>query len=128
MTQKPKTKKTPGWAIALSIIVGIPMFAYFIYDTVQNSDSDNSSPVSSSMAYTMSKQFVEKNLKSPRTAKFAKLWDDGVEVQSAGANRWHVESWVDAQNSFGAMIRNHYSCDMIYVGDNTWRCRNLEFE
>lgn len=49
-------------------------------------------------------QFVEKRLKAPATAEF-----ENTATTQAG-DEWTVEGDVDAENGFGALIRNHYVC------------------
>lgn len=52
------------------------------------------------------KDVIKKVLKSPSTAKFP--WLDGWMVSRAD-DIYRVTGYVDAQNSFGAMIRSHFS-------------------
>lgn len=60
-------------------------------------------------AYLTSQEFIKNQLKAPSTAKFAKTWDDGVIMNySATSKEYTTVIWVDAQNSFGAMIRTHF--------------------
>jgi len=71
-----------------------------------------------SMAFVMSQDCVRSLLKAPRTAKFP--WSaDSVSYQGNG--RYYVVGHVDAENGFGAMLRNNYSVTMIYDGE-TWQC------
>jgi len=83
---------------------------------------------SKSMAYIMSQNFVEQQLKAPSTAKFAKYYEVESKMKIIATNKYYIISYVDAQNSFGAMIRNYYSCDMTDLGDGKWRCENLVIE
>ncbi|HEY0889326.1 MAG TPA: hypothetical protein VGE38_06935 [Nocardioides sp.] len=55
-------------------------------------------------AQDVCKQFVEKRLKAPSTADYQNT------TTTQDANQWTVEGDVDAENSFGAKIRNHYVC------------------
>lgn len=55
-------------------------------------------------AQDVCEQFVEKRLKAPATADFQNT------TTTSSGNRWTVEGDVDAENSFGAPIRNHYVC------------------
>lgn len=48
-------------------------------------------------------QLVEKNLKAPSTAKFLE-----TRVLASQGNRYLIFVAVDAQNGFGAMLRNRY--------------------
>jgi hypothetical protein len=36
-----------------------------------------------------------------------------------------VGSYVDAENSFGAMIRTHFVCELTYIGDGNYRLEDL---
>jgi hypothetical protein len=65
---------------------------------------------------------VKDRLKAPATADFP--WD-AVRTKELGSCRFQVEAYVDAQNSFGAMIRTRYSATMIYAND-TWRLDDLK--
>ena len=49
---------------------------------------------------------VQSYLKSPRSAKFCKHYE--ADVTYLGNNEYMVIGYVDAQNSFGAMIRNNF--------------------
>jgi hypothetical protein len=68
-------------------------------------------------ACVQSTHIVENNLKSPSSAKFP--WVCSAFRTPAGA--WSVHSYVDAQNSFGAMIRTNYIWTAEYNKDkNEW--------
>lgn len=55
--------------------------------------------------------FVEGRLKAPRSAKFDVSAMGAEPVDSLTWNAWGA---VDAQNSFGAMIRSQYTCRVRY--------------
>ncbi len=57
-------------------------------------------------AIVIAEKTVKKDLKSPSTAKFCKSSEYTV---TRSGNTWIVEGWVDAQNSFGATIRNNFT-------------------
>lgn len=59
-------------------------------------------------ALTYCQQEVKKKLKAPGTAKFS--WTAANDLSSLGGGRYKVESWVDAQNSFGALLRSEFTC------------------
>jgi hypothetical protein len=89
--------------------------------------SDNASPT---MAIIICEDFVKERLIAPTTAKFpgvrdADIWTLGKE-SGKYENAFHVESYVDSQNSFGAMIRSFYTCDVNYVGNDEWKLLDLE--
>ena len=79
----------------------------------------------------MTQQFVKDNLKSPSSADFGGVFGDYQDpyqiVTDLGEGKFRVQAWVDAQNSFGAKIRNRFVCELEYVGNNRWRMTNLAF-
>jgi ribosomal protein L37E len=56
---------------------------------------------------------VKDRLKAPSTADIP-LFDQ--RTTKIGENKFKVESYVDAQNSFGAKIRNNYTCEIERIG------------
>jgi hypothetical protein len=55
---------------------------------------------------------VAENLKAPATAKFSS--------QAGGGNPiWTVTGYVDAENSFGALIRSAYACEVTITGGSS---------
>ena len=83
---------------------------------VGSTDSDKSSDPNawktednSIMAYIMMEDFVKQRLKSPSTAKFPGVFDGRADhVTALGNQTYRIVSYVDAQNSFGAMIRTQF--------------------
>lgn len=65
-------------------------------------------------------EFVKDQLKSPATAEFSE-----TSSSELGQERWRVEGAVDSENSFGAMIRNTYVCEVEYLGDDEWQLVDL---
>lgn len=66
----------------------------------------------------MSHQFLDKLLKAPSTAQYESCYD--AKVTQIGNNQFVVNSYVDSQNSFGAMIRTKYSMTLKYLGNDNW--------
>lgn len=78
-----------------------------------------------STAYVMSQEFVKRQLRAPSTAKFP-FWPDDYRSQALGECRYLVNSFVDAQNGFGAMLRSYYRVTLIYdPSDETWRAEEV---
>lgn len=69
-------------------------------------------------AYVMSEEFIKKQLKAPATADFP-TGSDG-RVKYLGDSVFYIDSYVDAQNSFGANLRSNYSGKIKYKGDDNW--------
>lgn len=79
----------------------------------------------------MAQQFVKQKLKSPRSAKFPWSFDDFNVYQLEGEgyeSTYEVESWVDSQNIYGAMIRQKFTVRIQDQGADKWRLLHIEFE
>lgn len=59
-------------------------------------------------AFQLCQEAVTRNLKAPSTAKFADYYDSYAKETSRG--HYHLQLKVDAQNGFGAMLRNTFDC------------------
>jgi hypothetical protein len=65
-------------------------------------------------AMPMCQRFVTKVLKAPATARY------GAATSSFSDGWFRVAGDVDAQNSFGALLRSSYTCYMTKTGDREW--------
>lgn len=83
-------------------------------------------------AFTMCQSFVTDRLKAPRTAEFAtysealieRLNDDDYDRRP-----FRVTAYVDAQNAFGALLRQQYICTVRPpLKDDPWLLVNLEMK
>lgn len=74
-------------------------------------------------AYDVCKQFVEQRLTSPGTAEFPDFYDDDDEVRVAILRNedYRVNSQVDSENGFGALLRSFFECRVAYTGDDQWQ-------
>lgn len=75
-------------------------------------------------AYYMCKEFISKGLKAPSTAEYQKYSE--ITVKDLGSETYGMRLYVDAQNSFGAMIRVTYDCQVKHVSGDTWRLEALD--
>lgn len=98
-------------------------------DLERDQESDQHSQKIS--AWVMAQQFVEEQLKSPSTASYGSVFGDYQDpdevVSDLGGGRYTVIGWVDAQNSFGAILRRPFVCELKSLGDDKWRCLSLDF-
>lgn len=76
-------------------------------------------------AFVMAKDFVTKRLKAPSTASFGGMFGDYQDpdkcVVKYDDKTWIVTLWVDAENGFGAKIRQHYVVGLEYLGNDKWK-------
>lgn len=78
-------------------------------------------------AFVMSQSFVKKQLRAPATADFPWMSDSEVTVNYLGDCTHEVRAYVDAQNAFGAKIRNRYYVKLQNQrGTDTWRALDVQ--
>ena len=61
----------------------------------------------------MTRTIIQEQLKAPATAKFGREY-----VSMKDSVTYVIQNTVDAQNSFGAMIRSEYQVTLLYLGGN----------
>lgn len=115
-----------GIAIGFLICIGIPLTMFII--TVSNSDN---SPVLNeygedykidlSFACMMAQKAVKNELKSPASAQFQNcVGSNKAIVNYLGNQTYLVGTYVDSQNSFGALLRTAWIVNLKDLGDNRW--------
>ncbi|WP_035121250.1 hypothetical protein [Corynebacterium freneyi] len=67
-------------------------------------------------ARTQCQDLVEQRLKAPKTADFP--WLDGEWKYTPVDGGYKVESYVDAENSFGAQVRSHFGCTVTKLDES----------
>lgn len=72
----------------------------------------------------VSKYCVQDHLKSPSTAEFPY---NSNHVYHVDSNRYVVNSYVDSQNSFGAMIRTRFVCTVFMKDKDSGVCHDVKF-
>lgn len=75
-------------------------------NTNKNSYSGSSARHTDSEAFSCAKAIVKSSLKSPSTAKFC--WITDATITHLGNGEYKVTGWVEAQNSFGATLRQTF--------------------
>ena len=111
---KPKRTSLFTWLVmifvAVPIVIGI--ISTFIEKTPEQYAAERQrSSESQRKAYAsvIAERAIKAQLKAPSTADFSGLFDTQVaHLKDGGPNKWIVKGYVDAQNSFGAKIRNNY--------------------
>lgn len=79
----------------------------------EKSSKSNSSDEATD-AKICAKKAVEDQLKSPSTAKFCKYTE--MTATNLGGDKWKVTGYVDAQNSFGATLRENWTVTLTLTG------------
>jgi hypothetical protein len=73
-----------------------------------------------SAVYT-SREFIKGRLRSPSTAEFASFEDSMAYEIKAEPGMYQVKTHVDAQNAFGAMLRETFVLKMERLPGDRWR-------
>lgn len=102
----PQKTKMPGFAkLVIVLLAALPVAALIGFLGTQA----GSTPDPASLRFQAQRACegaVEQNLKAPASAEY------DSQVGGGGEGPWAVTGTVDAQNSFGAMIRSTYSCSV----------------
>jgi hypothetical protein len=109
----------------------ITVFCLWMFSTFSSLVGGSSSPSPTKVyepskidAFGMCIHFTKEQLKAPSTADFAAFSQSSV-LQTG--YEFTIRSWVDSQNSFGAMIRTDFICTVQYVGNDKWKLTKLDF-
>ena len=122
-TEKPNTKKRSGLKV---IGYGVVTF-FFIFLVIAIFDENGSNNTHSIQnqnetfddlgAYIQGQFYIKQVLKSPATAEFPPL---DFLVHRLNNNRFEVISYVDSQNSFGALFRSSWNVLFQYQNEKTY--------
>lgn len=113
----------PTWTKKrIAIAAGVGLFLLFAALGHADEDTAGGSSDREYAAFDVCTEFVKDQLKAPGTAEFRNPYEDDGEVTITGAGDgpYTVRSTVDAQNGFGAQLRNSFSCTVSYTGDSNW--------
>ena len=112
------------------LIVAILVFAFLANSVGGGSQIQPSSGTTAQHepveAYTVCQQFVEDSLKAPSTAEFGGPYSR-VTTHNGGGE-YTVRTYVDAENGFGAMIRNDFTCVVQHSSGDRYRLISLDFD
>lgn len=131
MSKQNKRKLLLVILIAILIIIGI----FFINDIAQSVNANAQSKIGKEikLSNSMKKELYEKvkkditdSLKTPSTAVFPKMKEWNIRVNSN--NVIEVKSYVDSQNSFGAMLRADFEQKYIILNKDDYLCIYKEFD
>ena len=115
-TDKPSNGKT----IFFIVIILIACLGYCNRNKNSTLKEENYSISSQEMkitAYLFSQEFVKNQLKAPHTAVFPAADFNLIDVNDVDST-YSVKSYVDAENAFGASIRNRYNVKLKFTGGN----------
>jgi hypothetical protein len=110
--------------VALLALIG---FTLWLINFCSSCETGSGSPKAGHdklAAWAITKQFVEKRLKSPSSADWG--WQSYNKcVSHLGNGRYQVKAWVDSQNSFGAKVRTHFVAIVSWRSGDSWMLESL---
>lgn len=115
------------WVIVVLVILSI-VFGFINHDLKYGDKTDEQIELmdQEENAYHNAKQLIKYKLKSPSTAEFPSSLE--AQVVGIGANSFIISSYVDSQNSYGALIRTYYEAEIRYNGNDGVQLVNYEFK
>ena len=121
-------KSNPITCVIMSLITVAVVLCLFFLASVNSTSGTKENPANPINASVMCEYYIKDRLKAPSTAKFAPY--NKLVISTYGKNQgvkdaFRVKGYVDAENSFGAMLRNNYTCDVQYTGNDNWELINL---
>ena len=121
-----RRSRVPGLWTALSIAALLLIACLVVWsiggnitDPTGKTTTDEQRWGSSAEAYEIGKKFATRCLYSPSTVRFQPV--DEATITRDQHQRWHVSAYLDAQNAFGAVVRNDWSAVIRKNDDGTWR-------
>ncbi len=91
---------------SLLIIIGSIFFLVIVFKGFSYLSLSGEEKSRDTEAYVCAIDVVESHLKAPSTADFCGF--DEARVTDLGNNKYKVTGYVDAQNSFGAVVREYF--------------------
>ena len=128
-----KEHRESGWGsvFLVGFLLMIAVLSFFPGEKKDDSRSEVPSKGrgNNTMAYIMMEGFVKNRLKSPSTAEFPGVFSGRIDhVTALGNNQYRVDSWVDAQNAFGATIRTRFRGVITQKTADDWELNSLKLE
>jgi hypothetical protein len=120
-----KRQGTSAGVKALAVLLILFLFAFIGSLSKTGSNFSSSLDDRAFTAWAVHNLFVKNALKAPATAEFAP--QSASKVETVGKDIYKITSYVDAQNSFGAKIRNYYTIVLKDNGPDKWQVVSLKF-
>ncbi len=109
------SKKRPGRNYGCLALIVAPILLIGACTAISAMNRKPYDPDNPREAVAQCEAAVEDRLKAPSTASF--------DLAATGSGTWTVTGTVDAENGFGATVRNAVRCTVIVNDDGTLRVR-----
>lgn len=108
--------KTSSVLVLMLIPVILFTWGYMFFSGSDSTSTNKPYSPDAIELHAEAQQFVKQGLKSPSSAEFPVL---PYEANDLGDGRYRIVSYVDSQNSFGAMLRSDWSV-LMRLGGERW--------
>ena len=127
--QKKSANINIGCLVALGVMLLIWIFSSLSTDDKSPGQATDWHKQDNFTAYYMMEGFVKDRLKSPKTADFPGTLDGrDKHVTYLKNQKYRIVSYVDSQNSFGALIRTHFIGEIEQIEKDRWQMNSLVFD
>ena len=118
-------EQKPVILYALAGIAAFILFCVLVSYISRSVSTTSNTPAKASEvdAWYACQDFILEELKAPSTAEFQKR--DSKKVYKETENIFIVSMYVDAENSFGAMVRTDFECRLRYTDAGQWLLLSL---
>lgn len=124
-----KKKRPAGHLSGMEVLAGLAVGGAGIWFASSSGSGGQAVTAQPSpyMAFVQCQGFVKAGLRAPASAQFP---SKPLAALDTGGGVYLVTAHVDAQNSFGAMLRNDWACKVQYAGghpgaSSSWRLLDL---
>lgn len=124
----PARSKIGAGGVLLTLIT-IGGMVYLLSDAPRSSVRPKTDEEHARTACYMAQEYVKTALKAPKSAEFGDCYSQtSVALVGVTPLRYYITGYVDAQNSFSAMIRTRYVAEVEQVDatKGTWRLVQLK--
>lgn len=112
---EPAPPKKAGVGRFLLVAFGVLMAIGIVGSTLEKLGFATNKADYQASAFRVCQKFIERGLRAPASAKHPEFSDRAVSDQDP---IYVVNSVVDSQNGFGALLRMSYTCEVRREGDN----------
>lgn len=108
--------------IALLIIFAVISSCFWLANSSKTEWHERDS---STMAYNVASERLERQLVDPGSAEYPGLMERREHIEKTG-QRYQIDSWVQADNRLGGTVRMRWTAQVRQVSEGSWRVDNLE--
>ena len=133
-TEAPAPVRVPAQGVIGCVVLAAVMLLAIGYcnaNTPEKSPTQKAAEASGAVkmdARIVCEDFVKRRLKAPSTAKVHVAGTTDQAVSDLGGGKWRVKGYFDSQNSFGAMLRGYYVCDVQHTGGDQFNLISLAMQ